>query len=62
VSLPPWNGPSVDPNCNPAEQQLVQQQLDKWYERDGRHDPAHPMHSLYCGLAAKYRTESDDAA
>lgn len=61
-TLPPWNGPLVDPNCDPAQQQAVQQQLDSWYDLDGRSDPSHPLHNLYCGLAAKYRTESTDAA
>lgn len=43
----------MDPNCHPVEQQARQNQLDAWYEADGRHDPTHPMHSLYTGLAAQ---------
>lgn len=38
-------------NCNPIEQQAVQDRLDALYEADGRHDPKHPMHALYTGLA-----------
>jgi hypothetical protein len=35
--------------------QQTQDIIDAWYEMDGRHDPAHPMHQLYTGLAEKYR-------
>lgn len=38
-------------DCNPIEQQARQDELDRRYEEDGRHDPAHPMHALYTGLA-----------
>ncbi len=38
-------------DCNPIEQQAVQDRLEALYEADGRHDPAHPMHALYTGLA-----------
>jgi hypothetical protein len=38
--------------CNPIEQQAVQDRLEALYEADGRHDPDHPMHCLYCGLVA----------
>lgn len=41
-------------DCNPIEQQARQDQLDALYEADGRHDPAHPDHATYTGLAAKY--------
>ncbi len=41
-------------DCHPVEQQAVQERLDAWYEADGRHDPAHPNHATYTGLAAKY--------
>ena len=38
-------------NCDPTQQQAVQDRLEALYEADGRHDPAHPMHGLYTGLA-----------
>ena len=38
-------------NCDPIQQQAVQDRLEALYEADGRHDPAHPMHALYTGLA-----------
>lgn len=49
----------MNPDCNPAEQNLIQERLEAWYEADGRHDPAHPMHSLYTGLADKYGQQAD---
>ncbi len=39
---------------NPIEEQKRQDRLDSWYEKDGRHDKSHPLHSLYTGLASKY--------
>ena len=44
----------MDSNCNAIEQEARQALLDSWYEQDGRHDPAHPDHCLYTGLAEKY--------
>lgn len=41
-------------DCDPIEQQAVQDRLDAWYEQDGRHEPSHPMHCLYTGLAEQY--------
>lgn len=38
-------------DCNPIEQQAVQDRLEQLYADDGRHDPAHFMHALYTGLA-----------
>ena len=38
-------------NCDPTQQQAAQDRLEALYEADGRHDPAHPMHGLYTGLA-----------
>ena len=38
--------------CHPAEQQARQDELDRFYEADGRHDPAHPHHATYTGLVA----------
>lgn len=38
-------------NCNPREQQARQDRLEAAYRADGRHDPAHPDHSTYTGLA-----------
>ena len=37
-------------NCDPTQQQAVQDRLEQLYADDGRHDPAHPMHGLYTGL------------
>jgi hypothetical protein len=34
--------------------QARQDKLDELYAVDGRHDPNHPMHSLYTGLWAAY--------
>lgn len=37
---------------SPHELDQARQDYLEWlYERDGRHDPSHPMHSLYTGLA-----------
>ena len=38
-------------DCNPIEQQAVQDRLEALYEADGRDNPDHPMHALYTGLA-----------
>lgn len=46
-------------DCHPVEQQAVQDQLDAWYEQDGRHDPSHPWHAHYTGLAAKFMEPQD---
>ena len=37
-------------NCDPTQQQAVQDRLEALYKADGRHDPAHPMHGLYTAL------------
>lgn len=37
-------------DCDPIEQQKRYEKLEALYEADGRHDPAHPMHSIYTGL------------
>jgi hypothetical protein len=47
-------------DCDPVEQTLRQDRLDDLYSKDGRHDPSHPLHSVYTGLAEKYR-EQDSA-
>ena len=44
-------------DCNPIEQQARQDQLEALYEADGRHDPAHPLHSTYTGLVAGQEQE-----
>ena len=55
--------PVSNPNCDPAQQNKVQEQLDAWYRLDGREERSHPLHSLYCGLAEKYRAlEASEAA
>jgi len=36
------------------EDQERQQKLEELYEKDGRHDPSHPMHCLYTGLWQEY--------
>jgi hypothetical protein len=41
---------AMNPDCNPIEQQARQDELDRLYAEDGRHDSAHPMHALYTGL------------
>ena len=38
-------------NCDPTQQQAVQDRLEQLYADAGRHDPDHPMHALYTGLA-----------
>lgn len=37
-----------------AADQIRQQQLETWYDQDGRHDPNHPWHATYTGLALQY--------
>ncbi len=44
----------MNPNCNPIEQQKVQDRLERWYFEDGRDNPEHPLHSVYTGLAEKF--------
>lgn len=41
----------MNSDCNLIEQQARQEQLEAWYEADGRHDPGHPAHGTYTGLA-----------
>ena len=55
-------GRTMNPDCNPIEQQAVQYRLEQLYTADGRHDPAHPMHCLYTGLvqAAGEQEDSND--
>lgn len=48
----------MKPDCDPVEQQAVQDRLDRWYAEDGRHDPEHPMHCLYTGLAEKFQADA----
>jgi len=43
--------------CDPVEQLARQQQLEAWYEADGRNDVNHPMHGIYTGLAEKYHQQ-----
>ncbi len=47
--------PAMHPDCCPIEQQAIQDQMELWYETDGRHDLNHPLHGLYTGLAETYR-------
>jgi hypothetical protein len=42
---------------NPIEEQKRQDRLDSWYEKDGRDDKSHSLHSLYTGLASKYMNQ-----
>lgn len=37
-----------------AEQTARPGRLEKWYELDGRHDPSHPWHGCFTGLALQY--------
>ena len=46
----------MNPDCNPIEQQAVQDRLEAAYIASGRADKSHPMHSLYTGLL----TQTDD--
>lgn len=39
--------------------QATQDQLDAWYVEDGRDAKEHPLHSLYTGLAEKYRAQQE---
>lgn len=47
----------MNSECNPIEQQKVQERLESWYLKDGRDNPEHPLHSVYTGLAEKYGQE-----
>lgn len=38
------------------DDQERQDKLEHLYEIDGRHDPSHPLHSLYTGLWAAHTT------
>ena len=51
----------VNPDCNPIEQQARQDRLEQLYLADGRHDPAHPMHGLYTGLAQAAQQQEVEA-
>lgn len=42
------------------DDQERQDKLEHLYEIDGRHDPSHPLHSLYTGLWAKYTTTTTE--
>ena len=37
-----------------AEQVARSGRLEKWYDLDGRHDPSHPHHGTFTGLAEQY--------
>lgn len=41
-------------DCDPAEQQARQDELERLYAEDGRHNHDHPMHCFYTGLAVEY--------
>lgn len=49
----------MNQDCNPIEQQARQDLLDDLYRRDGRDDPAHPLHCLYTNLYLSF-TEIND--
>lgn len=40
------------------EQEGRQAALEALYEADGRHDPAHPHHSLFTGLVTPFNETS----
>jgi hypothetical protein len=42
--------------------QEVQDQIDEWYDMDGRNDPAHPFHARYTGLKEKYALTINDCS
>lgn len=48
----------MNPNCNPIEQQKIQDRLEAWYVADGRDNPEHPLHGVYTGLADIYGQEA----
>ena len=50
----------MNPNCNPIEQAARQERLEDLYAADGRHDPAHPQHGTYTGLAEAEREQQRD--
>lgn len=39
---------------NLKEQAARSGRLEKWYDLDGRHDPTHPLHGTFTGLAEIY--------
>lgn len=48
---------SVAANCDPVEQQARQDELDRLYAEDGRHDPKHPAHGTYTNLVLGAKDE-----
>jgi hypothetical protein len=40
--------------------QARQDKLEELYAADGRHDPNHPMHSLYTGLWESYTAAQEE--
>ena len=44
----------MNSDCNPIEQQAVQDRLDELYIRDGRDDKSHPYHATYTNLFQSY--------
>jgi hypothetical protein len=50
----------MNADCNPVEQTARQDRLEELYIADGRHDPAHPMHGTYTGLAEAERQQQRD--
>ena len=43
-----------NPDCDPIQQQAIQDRLEAWYALDGRHNHDHPLHGTYTGLAQQY--------
>jgi hypothetical protein len=48
-------------DCDPVEQQKVQDRLEAWYLEDGRDNPEHPLYSVYTGLAEKFNHQQEQA-
>jgi hypothetical protein len=51
---------AMNSDCNPIEQGARQDRLEELYSADGRHDPAHPRHGTYTGLAEAERQQQRD--
>lgn len=43
------------------DDQERQAKLEELYEKDGRHEPSHPMHCLYTGLWQQDTAQQEEA-
>mgnify|MGYP006271473743 CR=1 FL=1 len=46
-------------DCDPIEQQLRQDALERLYIEDGRESSEHPMHCLYTGLVLRNKNKQE---